>query len=136
MIAYIGEILHHPHNTHVHIFTHRQKQDKPLYLYILVQYAKHVRLISIYVHISISYAEMRDKGVSFFFCYFLLFRQEAQPSLPCPVVINTYSDAQLRKVIQQMRQRTQMFKEKVIDPYASSPERSPPVSEYKNISHE
>ncbi|XP_060725216.1 cyclic nucleotide-gated cation channel beta-3 [Tachysurus vachellii] len=55
-------------------------------------------------------------------------KQEAQPSLSCPVVINTYSDAQLRKVIQQMRQRTQMFKEKVIDPYASSPERSPPVT--------
>ncbi|XP_053351096.1 cyclic nucleotide-gated cation channel beta-3 isoform X2 [Clarias gariepinus] len=54
--------------------------------------------------------------------------QKAEPSPPCPVIINKYSDAQLRKIIHQMRQRTQTYKEKVIDPYASSPERSPPVT--------
>ncbi|XP_046702641.1 cyclic nucleotide-gated cation channel beta-3 isoform X1 [Silurus meridionalis] len=54
--------------------------------------------------------------------------QEPQPSAPCPVVINRYSDAQLRKIINQMRQRTQLYKEKVIDPYTSSPEHSPPVT--------
>ncbi|XP_073797045.1 cyclic nucleotide-gated channel beta-3 isoform X4 [Danio rerio] len=31
-------------------------------------------------------------------------------------------------MIQKLRQRTEQFKEKVIDPYASSPERSPPVT--------
>ncbi|TSK34877.1 Cyclic nucleotide-gated cation channel beta-3 [Bagarius yarrelli] len=54
--------------------------------------------------------------------------KEAQSPPSCPVVINKYSDAQLRKIIQQMRQRTEMFKEKVLDPYASSPEHSPPVT--------
>ncbi|KAF5888168.1 cyclic nucleotide-gated cation channel beta-3-like, partial [Clarias magur] len=54
--------------------------------------------------------------------------QEAEPSPPCPVIINKYSDAQLRKIIHQMRQRTQSYKEKVVDPYASSPECSPPVT--------
>ncbi|KAM9487762.1 cyclic nucleotide-gated channel beta-3 [Clarias gariepinus] len=57
--------------------------------------------------------------------------QKAEPSPPCPVIINKYSDAQLRKIIHQMRQRTQTYKEKVIDPYASSPERSPPVTKKK-----
>ncbi|KAI5085881.1 cyclic nucleotide-gated cation channel beta-3, partial [Silurus meridionalis] len=56
--------------------------------------------------------------------------QEPQPSAPCPVVINRYSDAQLRKIINQMRQRTQLYKEKVIDPYTSSPKHSPPQYHY------
>uniref|UniRef100_A0A673HB32 Cyclic nucleotide-gated cation channel beta-3-like n=1 Tax=Sinocyclocheilus rhinocerous TaxID=307959 RepID=A0A673HB32_9TELE len=36
-------------------------------------------------------------------------------------------DAQLIEIVQHYRQRTEQFKEKIIDPYASSPERSPPV---------
>uniref|UniRef100_A0A8C2KCL9 Cyclic nucleotide gated channel subunit beta 3, tandem duplicate 2 n=1 Tax=Cyprinus carpio TaxID=7962 RepID=A0A8C2KCL9_CYPCA len=50
-----------------------------------------------------------------------------------PIVISKDFDAQLIEIVQQYRQRTEQFKEKVIDPYASSPERSPPVSEYKSI---
>ncbi|XP_053098394.1 cyclic nucleotide-gated cation channel beta-3 [Pangasianodon hypophthalmus] len=71
-------------------------------------------------------AEEIDVMCSFF--GFFSFRQEAQPAAPCPVVINKYSDAQLRRIVHQMQQRTQMYKEKVVDPYASSPERSPPVT--------
>ncbi|KAJ8276902.1 hypothetical protein GJAV_G00069180 [Gymnothorax javanicus] len=36
----------------------------------------------------------------------------------------------LRNIIQRMRERTELYKEKVIDPYASSPEHSPPVSKF------
>ncbi len=50
-----------------------------------------------------------------------------------PIVISKHFDAQLIEIVQHYRQRTEQFKEKVIDPYASSPERSPPVSEYKSI---
>uniref|UniRef100_A0A3B4CWE9 Cyclic nucleotide-binding domain-containing protein n=1 Tax=Pygocentrus nattereri TaxID=42514 RepID=A0A3B4CWE9_PYGNA len=59
----------------------------------------------------------------FFFC----FRQEA-PSAPHPIVINKYSDTQLREIIKRMRDRTLVYKEKVSDPYASSPECSPAVT--------
>uniref|UniRef100_A0A8B9HPU1 Cyclic nucleotide gated channel subunit beta 3, tandem duplicate 2 n=1 Tax=Astyanax mexicanus TaxID=7994 RepID=A0A8B9HPU1_ASTMX len=65
-------------------------------------------------------------------CFNLFFlREEKAPSPPRPIIINKYSDDQLRDVIKRMRERTNMYKEKVVDPYASSPERSPPVSEYK-----
>uniref|UniRef100_A0A671NKA5 Cyclic nucleotide gated channel subunit beta 3, tandem duplicate 2 n=1 Tax=Sinocyclocheilus anshuiensis TaxID=1608454 RepID=A0A671NKA5_9TELE len=50
-----------------------------------------------------------------------------------PIVISMHFDASLIEIVQQYRQRTEQFKEKDIDPYASSPERSPPVSEYKSI---
>uniref|UniRef100_A0A8C2AR97 Cyclic nucleotide gated channel subunit beta 3, tandem duplicate 2 n=1 Tax=Cyprinus carpio TaxID=7962 RepID=A0A8C2AR97_CYPCA len=46
-----------------------------------------------------------------------------------PIVISKDFDAQLIEIVQQYRQRTEQFKEKVIDPYASSPERSPPVND-------
>lgn len=36
----------------------------------------------------------------------------------------------LKNMIERMRQRTEDLKEKAIDPYATSPEISPPVSEY------
>uniref|UniRef100_A0A673HB29 Cyclic nucleotide-gated cation channel beta-3-like n=1 Tax=Sinocyclocheilus rhinocerous TaxID=307959 RepID=A0A673HB29_9TELE len=53
------------------------------------------------------------------------------PSPPTPpIVINRYCDDQLRDIVKKLRERTELFKEKVIDPYSSSPERSPPVSEY------
>ncbi|XP_030623456.1 cyclic nucleotide-gated cation channel beta-3 [Chanos chanos] len=52
--------------------------------------------------------------------------QEEAP--PPPIVINRYSDDQLRHIIKRLRDRTDVYKEKVIDPYASSPERSPPVT--------
>ncbi|KAM7370091.1 hypothetical protein PAMP_011374 [Pampus punctatissimus] len=54
--------------------------------------------------------------------------QEAVPPPPPPIVINKYSDEQLRAIIKRMRDRLQLYKEKVIDQYASSPEISPPVT--------
>lgn len=59
-----------------------------------------------------------------------IFRQEAAPPPPPPIVINKYSDEQLRSIIKRMRERLQLYEEKVADKYASSPEISPPVSEY------
>nr|CBN81805.1 Cyclic nucleotide-gated cation channel beta-3 [Dicentrarchus labrax] len=56
---------------------------------------------------------------------FSIFRQEEAP--PPPIVINKYSDEQLRSIIKRMRDRLQHYKEKVADQYASSPEISPPV---------
>lgn len=61
-----------------------------------------------------------------------MFREEAAPPPPPPIVINKYSDEQLRAVAKRMRDRLQLYKEKVTDQYASSPEISPPVSEYKH----
>uniref|UniRef100_A0A8C9RKE9 Cyclic nucleotide gated channel subunit beta 3 n=1 Tax=Scleropages formosus TaxID=113540 RepID=A0A8C9RKE9_SCLFO len=52
-------------------------------------------------------------------------QQEAPPA-PLPVVVNRYADNQLRDIIKRLRERTEIYKEKVIDPYASSPEHSPP----------
>lgn len=63
-------------------------------------------------------------------------RQEAAPPPPQPpVVINRYSDDQLRSIILRMRERHQLFKDKVLDHYASSPEITPPVSEYLDGLH-
>lgn len=61
---------------------------------------------------------------------FSLCRQEAAPPPPPPIVINRYSDDQLRAIVKRMRERLEIYKEKVVDQYASSPEISPPVSEY------
>ncbi|XP_051739016.1 cyclic nucleotide-gated cation channel beta-3 [Ctenopharyngodon idella] len=54
--------------------------------------------------------------------------EEAPPPESRPIVINKHFDAQLIEIVQRYRQRTEQYKEKVIDPYASSPERSPPVT--------
>ena len=51
------------------------------------------------------------------------------PAEPRPVVINRYSDEQLVAIVKLMRERTEHYKEKVLDQYASSPEITPPVSE-------
>uniref|UniRef100_A0A8C1U8X7 Cyclic nucleotide gated channel subunit beta 3, tandem duplicate 1 n=1 Tax=Cyprinus carpio TaxID=7962 RepID=A0A8C1U8X7_CYPCA len=57
-------------------------------------------------------------------------RSEDAPSLPTKtIVINRYCDNQLRDIVKKLRERTELFKEKVIDPYSSSPEHSPPVKE-------
>uniref|UniRef100_A0AAQ5YU93 Cyclic nucleotide-binding domain-containing protein n=1 Tax=Amphiprion ocellaris TaxID=80972 RepID=A0AAQ5YU93_AMPOC len=58
----------------------------------------------------------------------LFFRQEAAPPPPLPIVINRYSDDQLRAIIKLMRERNAIYREKVADQYASSPEISPPVT--------
>ncbi|XP_076850756.1 cyclic nucleotide-gated channel beta-3 [Brachyhypopomus gauderio] len=55
-------------------------------------------------------------------------QQEKLPCLPPDTVINKYSDVQLREILKQMRERTELYKEKILDPYASSPEHSPPVT--------
>ncbi|XP_060921124.1 cyclic nucleotide-gated cation channel beta-3 isoform X2 [Labrus mixtus] len=52
--------------------------------------------------------------------------QDAPP--PPPIVINQYSDEQLRAIVVKMRERLQLCREKVVDKYASSPEISPPVT--------
>ncbi|XP_046873381.1 cyclic nucleotide-gated cation channel beta-3 [Hypomesus transpacificus] len=54
--------------------------------------------------------------------------QEGPKLPPQLIVINKYSDEQLRDIVKRMRERTDLFKEKVIDQYASSPEHSPPVT--------
>uniref|UniRef100_A0AAR2KC56 Cyclic nucleotide-binding domain-containing protein n=1 Tax=Pygocentrus nattereri TaxID=42514 RepID=A0AAR2KC56_PYGNA len=58
--------------------------------------------------------------------YFAL--PEGAPPPPPPIVINRVSDDQLREIIKRLRDRTKLHKEKVTDPYASSPECSPPVT--------
>uniref|UniRef100_A0A3Q3WDP4 Cyclic nucleotide-binding domain-containing protein n=1 Tax=Mola mola TaxID=94237 RepID=A0A3Q3WDP4_MOLML len=55
---------------------------------------------------------------------FSIFREEAPP--PLPIIINKYSDEHLRNIIKQVRDRLELYKEKVVDQYASSPEISPP----------
>uniref|UniRef100_A0A3Q4H5M9 Cyclic nucleotide-gated cation channel beta-3-like n=1 Tax=Neolamprologus brichardi TaxID=32507 RepID=A0A3Q4H5M9_NEOBR len=63
-------------------------------------------------------------------------RKEGVPPPPPPIVINKYSDEHLRAIIINMRERKQLFKEKVIDQYASSPEITPPVKERKQQAEE
>ncbi|XP_028825957.1 cyclic nucleotide-gated cation channel beta-3 isoform X2 [Denticeps clupeoides] len=48
--------------------------------------------------------------------------------VPPPIVFNSLVDERLRDLAKRLRERTDIYKEKVIDPYASSPERSPPVT--------
>ncbi|XP_041670657.1 cyclic nucleotide-gated cation channel beta-3-like [Cheilinus undulatus] len=50
------------------------------------------------------------------------------PAPPPPIIINKYSDEQLRLIVKKMRERLELYKEKVQDKYASSPEISPPVT--------
>ncbi|XP_032407417.1 cyclic nucleotide-gated cation channel beta-3 [Xiphophorus hellerii] len=45
-----------------------------------------------------------------------------------PVVYSRYADDVLRNVIKSLRERTEILKEKTIDPYATSPEITPPVT--------
>uniref|UniRef100_A0A3Q2CWB7 Cyclic nucleotide-gated cation channel beta-3-like n=1 Tax=Cyprinodon variegatus TaxID=28743 RepID=A0A3Q2CWB7_CYPVA len=56
--------------------------------------------------------------------------QDGAPHSP-RIVINKYSDEQLKKVAQRMRERLNIYKEKVTDRYASSPEITPPVKQEK-----
>ncbi|KAM6900458.1 cyclic nucleotide-gated channel beta-3 [Xenentodon cancila] len=54
--------------------------------------------------------------------------KEAPPPPPPPVVYFRYTDDTLRNIIQRLKERTEVLKEKVIDPYATSPEITPPVT--------
>ncbi|XP_033842114.1 cyclic nucleotide-gated cation channel beta-3 [Periophthalmus magnuspinnatus] len=50
------------------------------------------------------------------------------PKSPPPVVYSRYADDHLRAVGKLLKDRTKELKEKVIDPYATSPEITPPVT--------
>lgn len=72
-------------------------------------------------------------NVVFLYLPFLLFItvfSEAPPPPPPPVVYFRYTDDTLRGLIKRLRERTEILKEKAIDPYATSPEITPPVSKY------
>uniref|UniRef100_A0A3Q3B5R1 Cyclic nucleotide-gated cation channel beta-3-like n=1 Tax=Kryptolebias marmoratus TaxID=37003 RepID=A0A3Q3B5R1_KRYMA len=47
---------------------------------------------------------------------------------PAPPVYSHYADDVLRSVIRRLRERNASLREKVVDPYATSPEVTPPVS--------
>ncbi|XP_073344148.1 cyclic nucleotide-gated channel beta-3-like [Pagrus major] len=53
---------------------------------------------------------------------------EGEEPPPPPVVYFRYTDDTLRKLVQRLRERTEELREKAIDPHASSPEISPPVT--------
>jgi len=55
---------------------------------------------------------------------------EEAPPPPPPVVYYREIDDILRSIINKLREQTAILKEKSIDPYATSPEITPPVSEY------
>lgn len=57
-----------------------------------------------------------------------VFREEPPP--PPPVIYSEYTDDALRTLAQRLKERTETLKEKAIDPYATSPEITPPVSKY------
>ncbi|KAM8880833.1 cyclic nucleotide-gated channel beta-3-like [Synchiropus picturatus] len=50
------------------------------------------------------------------------------PPPPPPVVYSRYADDTLRELVKRLKDRTEIMKEKVTDPYATSPEISPPVT--------
>lgn len=63
----------------------------------------------------------------------LLYSEEAPPPSPPPVVYFRYTDDTIRSLVKKLRERTEMLREKAIDPYATSPEITPPVSKYGHV---
>ncbi|XP_068437665.1 cyclic nucleotide-gated channel beta-3 [Clinocottus analis] len=59
---------------------------------------------------------------------FSIFREDLAPPSPVDFVVNKYSDEHLRSIVKAMSDRLELYKEKVMDQYASSPEISPPVT--------
>ncbi|XP_020786417.1 cyclic nucleotide-gated cation channel beta-3-like [Boleophthalmus pectinirostris] len=55
-------------------------------------------------------------------------QEAAPPPTPPPIVVNRYSDDRLRAIVKLMRERLEIYKEKASDPYASSPEITPPIT--------
>ncbi|XP_056155225.1 cyclic nucleotide-gated cation channel beta-3-like [Lampris incognitus] len=53
---------------------------------------------------------------------------DAPSSSPPPVIYSRYTDETLQDVMKRLRMRTDLYMEDVNDPYASSPEVSPPVT--------
>lgn len=62
--------------------------------------------------------------------FFLLFSEE--DSTPSEVY-SRYTDDKLKDLATRLKERTQELKEKAIDPYATSPEITPPVSKYEHV---
>uniref|UniRef100_A0A8D3BES9 Cyclic nucleotide-binding domain-containing protein n=1 Tax=Scophthalmus maximus TaxID=52904 RepID=A0A8D3BES9_SCOMX len=64
----------------------------------------------------------------YFICFFSLSvsSENAPPPSPPPVVYSRYADDILRDLSKRLRERTEMLREKAIDPYATSPEITPP----------
>ncbi|XP_047424265.1 cyclic nucleotide-gated cation channel beta-3 [Mugil cephalus] len=58
----------------------------------------------------------------------MIFSEEAPPPPPPPVVYFRYTDDTLRMLASRLKERTEILREKVIDPYATSPEITPPVT--------
>ncbi|XP_045919919.1 cyclic nucleotide-gated cation channel beta-3-like [Micropterus dolomieu] len=54
--------------------------------------------------------------------------EEAPPPSPPPVVYFRYTDDTIRSLVKKLRERTETLREKAIDPYATSPEITPPVT--------
>ncbi|XP_030613065.1 cyclic nucleotide-gated cation channel beta-3 [Archocentrus centrarchus] len=53
---------------------------------------------------------------------------EGEEVPPPPVVYSRYTDDTIRSLVKSLRERIEVLKEKVIDPYATSPEITPPVT--------
>lgn len=60
-----------------------------------------------------------------FYSNLSVFSEEAPPP---PVVYSRYTDDTIRFLAKKLKERTEILKEKAIDPYATSPEVTPPVS--------
>uniref|UniRef100_A0AAX7VTI7 Cyclic nucleotide-binding domain-containing protein n=1 Tax=Astatotilapia calliptera TaxID=8154 RepID=A0AAX7VTI7_ASTCA len=60
-----------------------------------------------------------------FYSNLSVFSEEAPPP---PVVYSRYTDDTIRFLAKKLKERTEILKEKAIDPYATSPEVTPPVT--------
>lgn len=67
-----------------------------------------------------------------FFCLLPVFSEKPPtPPPPPPVVYFRDTDDTLRNIVKRLRDRKGELKLKSIDPYATSPEITPPVSKYE-----
>ncbi|XP_057227109.1 cyclic nucleotide-gated cation channel beta-3 [Malurus melanocephalus] len=58
-------------------------------------------------------------------------QEDANPQKPTRFQTNEFADAQLQEIIKKLRERANVYKEKLNDPVISSPEASPPSSPKK-----
>ncbi|TRZ09389.1 hypothetical protein HGM15179_017717, partial [Zosterops borbonicus] len=60
-------------------------------------------------------------------------KEDANPQKPAGrgFQTNEYADAQLQEIVKKLRERANVYKEKLNDPVISSPEASPPVCKYE-----
>uniref|UniRef100_A0A8U8AKJ7 Ion transport domain-containing protein n=1 Tax=Geospiza parvula TaxID=87175 RepID=A0A8U8AKJ7_GEOPR len=59
-----------------------------------------------------------------------VFTSAQKPARPGPQT-NEYADAQLQEIVKKLRERANVYKEKLNDPVISSPEASPPTCKYE-----